>query len=101
MLEARLRDTLAWLNPGLPPEGLGDAFRRITLPDGPALAVIELKNATGYEGADAVVFEALDAFDGPVGSIAGSLAGSASPREARPAHQVQQGTVLRAAVGFA
>jgi len=32
VLEARLRDALARLNPVLPPEALADAFRRLTRP---------------------------------------------------------------------
>jgi type I restriction enzyme R subunit len=34
VLEARLRDALARLNPTLPPEALDDAFRRLTRPEG-------------------------------------------------------------------
>jgi type I restriction enzyme R subunit len=34
VLEARLRDALARLNPALPPEALEDAFRRLTRPEG-------------------------------------------------------------------
>jgi type I restriction enzyme R subunit len=34
VLERRLRDALAALNPGLPPEALDDALRRITQPEG-------------------------------------------------------------------
>ncbi len=34
VLEGRLRDTLARLNPTLPPEALDDAFRRLTRPEG-------------------------------------------------------------------
>ena len=34
VLEARLRDALAWLNPALPPEAMEDAFRRLTRPEG-------------------------------------------------------------------
>ena len=37
MLERRLRDTLALLNPNLPVEALDDAFRKLTHPDGPTL----------------------------------------------------------------
>ena len=36
-LERRLRDALARLNPNLPPEALGDAFRKLTHLDGPTL----------------------------------------------------------------
>ena len=37
VLEHRLRAALARLNPTLPPEALGDAFRKITRPEGSAL----------------------------------------------------------------
>ena len=37
VLERRLRDTLARLNPTLPPEALDDAFRKLTRPEGPTL----------------------------------------------------------------
>jgi type I restriction enzyme R subunit len=37
VLEARLRDALARLNPALPPEALDDAFRKLTRPEGPTL----------------------------------------------------------------
>ncbi|HKI83915.1 MAG TPA: type I restriction endonuclease, partial [Candidatus Krumholzibacteria bacterium] len=37
ILERRLRDALARLNPGLPAEALDDAFRQITRPEGPTL----------------------------------------------------------------
>ena len=37
VLERRLRDTLAELNPGLPAEALGDAQRRLTSPEGSTL----------------------------------------------------------------
>ena len=37
VLERRLRDALALLNPNLPIEALGDAFRKLTHPDGPTL----------------------------------------------------------------
>ena len=37
VLERRLRDTLARLNPTLPTEALDDAFRKLTHPDGPTL----------------------------------------------------------------
>ena len=37
VLERRLRDTLARLNPSLPPEALDDAFRKLTHPEGPTL----------------------------------------------------------------
>ena len=37
VLERRLRDTLARLNPSLPTEALDDAFRKLTHPEGPTL----------------------------------------------------------------
>ena len=37
VLEQRLRDTLARLNPNLPTEALDDAFRKLTHPEGPTL----------------------------------------------------------------
>ena len=37
VLEGRLRDALARLNPTLPTEALDDAFRKLTLPEGPTL----------------------------------------------------------------
>ncbi len=37
VLERRLRDALAELNPGLPVAALDDAFRKLTLPEGPSL----------------------------------------------------------------
>ena len=37
MLERRLRDALAELNPGLPADALDDSFRRLTRPDGSTL----------------------------------------------------------------
>ena len=37
VLERRLRDTLALLNPNLPTEALDDAFRKLTHPEGPTL----------------------------------------------------------------
>jgi len=36
-LHGRLQDALARLNPHLPAEGIGDAFRRLTLVDGPSI----------------------------------------------------------------
>jgi len=38
VLEARLRDALARLNPALPPDALEDAFRRLTRPEGAELS---------------------------------------------------------------
>ena len=37
VLEQRLRDALARLNPELPPEALDDAFRKLTRPEGSTL----------------------------------------------------------------
>jgi len=37
VLERRLRDALARLNPNLPSESIDDAFRKITRPEGPTL----------------------------------------------------------------
>ena len=39
VLEQRLRDALARLNPNLPPEALNDASRKLTRPEGPTLEV--------------------------------------------------------------
>jgi len=39
VLARRLRDALAWLNPALPAEALGDAFRKLTRPEGADLIV--------------------------------------------------------------
>jgi type I restriction enzyme R subunit len=39
VLEDRLRQALALLNPGLPPEAIEDAFRRVIRPEGPSLDV--------------------------------------------------------------
>lgn len=41
VLEQRLRDALSRLNPGIPPEALGDAFRKLTRPEG---ATLEARN---------------------------------------------------------
>ena len=38
VLERRLRDTLAELNPTLPASALGDTYRRLTRPEGSKLA---------------------------------------------------------------
>ena len=40
-LEQRLRNALGELNPGLPPEALDDAFRKLTRPEG---ATLEARN---------------------------------------------------------
>ncbi len=45
VLEQRLRDALARLNPDLPPEALQDAFRKLTRPEG---ATLEQRNRTVY-----------------------------------------------------
>jgi len=37
VLERRLRDALATLNPGLPVEAVDDAFRKLTRPEGSSL----------------------------------------------------------------
>ena len=42
MLERRLRDSLAELNPDLPSDALDDALRRLTRPEG---ATVEARNA--------------------------------------------------------
>ena len=39
VLEQRLHDALAWLNPALPATALEDAFRKLTRPEGPTLEV--------------------------------------------------------------
>ena len=36
VLERRLRDALATLNPGLPADALDDAYRKLTRPEGSA-----------------------------------------------------------------
>ncbi len=45
VLEARLRDALARLNPALPPEAVDDAFRRLTRPEGPERPGLALRSA--------------------------------------------------------
>lgn len=68
VLEQRLRDALARLNPGLPQEALDDAFRRLTRPDGPTL---EARNRSFYRLlVDGVTVE----YRRPDGSIAGAQA---------------------------
>ena len=63
VLEQRVRDALACLNPDLPPDALEDAHRRLTLPEG---STLETRNRSfhrmlvngvtvGYRGADGVV----------------------------------------------
>jgi type I restriction enzyme R subunit len=79
ILERRLRDGLARLNPALPPEALDDAFRKLTRPEGADLIVrnralhrllvdgvtVEYRNADGsIRGAQARVID----FDDPLGN---------------------------------
>ncbi len=63
VLEQRVRDALACLNPDLPPDALEDAHRRLTLPEG---STLETRNRSfhrmlvngvtvGYRGDDGVV----------------------------------------------
>ena len=58
VLEGRLRDALANLNPGLPWEALDDAFRKLTLPEGATLEACNrefhrmLVNGVGVEYRD-------------------------------------------------
>jgi len=80
VLEQRLRDALARLNPGLPLEALDDAFRKLTRPEGPELVTrnravhrllvdgvtVEYRNASGeIRGAQVRVldFDQVDAND--------------------------------------
>jgi type I restriction enzyme R subunit len=55
ILERRLRDALVRLNPGLPPESLDDAFRKIVRADGPSL--IERNRAAHRMLVDGVTVE--------------------------------------------
>jgi type I restriction enzyme R subunit len=79
VLERRLRDALARLNPALPPEALEDAFRKLTRPEGADLIVrnralhrllvdgvtVEYRDADGsIRGAQARVID----FDNPLGN---------------------------------
>ena len=45
VLQARLREALARLNPALPPEALEDAFRRLTRPEGAERPGLALRSA--------------------------------------------------------
>ena len=47
VLEGRLRDALARLNPALPAEALEDAFRKLTRPEG---ATLEARNRSIFTG---------------------------------------------------
>ncbi len=79
VLERRLRDALAALNPGLPPSALDDAYRRLTRPEGSTLearnrafhrmivngVTVEHRDGEGrIRGAQARVID----FDNPVGN---------------------------------
>lgn len=79
ILERRLRDGLARLNPALPPEALDDAFRKLTRPEGVDLIIrnralhrllvdgvtVEYRDADGsIRGAQARVID----FDDPLGN---------------------------------
>jgi type I restriction enzyme R subunit len=66
LLEQRLRDALARLNPDLPSEALDDAFRKLTRPEGPTL---EARNRSFHRQlVDGVTVE----YRRPDGSIAGA-----------------------------
>jgi type I restriction enzyme R subunit len=68
VLEQRLRDALARLNPALPPEALEDAFHRLTRPEG---ATLEARNRAFHRMlVDGVTVE----YRRPDGSIAGAQA---------------------------
>jgi type I restriction enzyme R subunit len=68
VLSQRLRDAIATLNPGLPPEALEDAFHKITHPEGPTL---EARNRAFHKKlVDGVTVE----FRRPDASIAGAQA---------------------------
>lgn len=68
ILEARLRQALAWLNPALPPEAIEDAFLKITRLEGPTL---EARNHSFHRMLiDGVTVE----YRRPDGSIAGAQA---------------------------
>ena len=73
VLARRLRDALARLNPGLPPDALDDAYRKLTRPEGASLearnrafhrmltagVTVEFVNAEGrVQGAQAMVMDA-------------------------------------------
>ena len=68
VLERRLRDALARLNPELPAEALEDAFRKLTRPDAPSL--VERNRAVHRMLVDGVTVE----YRRPDGSIAGAQA---------------------------
>ena len=68
VLEGRLRTSLAFLNPTLPPDTLEDAFRKLTRPEGPTL---ETRNRAFHRMlVDGVPVE----YRRPDGSIAGAQA---------------------------
>lgn len=68
VLEGRLRDALARLNPSLPAEALEDAFRRVTYPEG---ATLEARNRAFHRMlVEGVTVE----YRRPDGSIAGAQA---------------------------
>ena len=48
VLEQRVRDALACLNPDLPPDALEDAHRRLTLPEG---STLETRNRSFHSNA--------------------------------------------------
>ncbi len=66
VLERRLRDALARLNPQLPPAAIDDAYRRLTRTDAPSL--VERNRAVHRMLVDGVTVE----FQRPDGSIAGA-----------------------------
>jgi type I restriction enzyme R subunit len=68
VLEGRLREALARLNPRLPPEAQEDAFRKLTRPEGPTL--VARNHALHRMLADGVTVE----YKRPDGSIAGDRA---------------------------
>jgi type I restriction enzyme R subunit len=68
ILEQRLRDALARLNPALPSEALDDAFRRLMRPEGPTL---EARNRAVYR---LLVNGVTVEFRRPDGSIGGAQA---------------------------
>src|SRR5436853_7141355 len=68
VLEARLRQALARLNPNLPPETLDDAFRKLIRTDAPSL--IERNRAIHRMLVEGVTVE----YRRPDGSIAGAHA---------------------------
>jgi type I restriction enzyme R subunit len=68
VLEQRLRDALVRLNPGLPPEALEDAYRKLTRADAPSL--VERNRAMHRMLVDGVTVE----YRRADGSIAGAQA---------------------------